>query len=403
MVVLGARQNIKPLFHNLLSSKTMNIALNLHKKLKGKIELNPKFNVKTKKDLALVYTPGVANACTEIFKDKNNSFILTGRGNALAVITDGSAVLGLGNIGPEAAMPVMEGKALLFKKFGGIDAYPICLSVQDENEIVNIIKSLAPTFGAINLEDIAAPKCFYIEEQLQNLGIPVMHDDQHATAIVALAGLLNALKLVNKKINKVKIVVSGAGAAGFAIIKMLIKFGAENIIVCDRKGIIYKGRENLECNLHKKTISEITNPLNIKGEIKEALKNADVFIGVSQGNILKKEWLREMNEKSIIFALANPVPEIMPEEAKKAGAYIVASGRSDYPNQINNLLAFPGVFRGTLDAGAKIISDEMKIAAIYALSNFVKNPKRDYIIPNALDQNVHNCVAKAVKKICCNG
>lgn len=376
----------------------MPTALNLHKKLKGKIETKPKMEIKNKKTLALLYTPGVAEACKKIQNRPEESFNLTGRGNALAVITDGSAVLGLGNIGPEAAMPVMEGKAVLFKQFGNIDAYPICLKTQDKNEIINTIKNLAPTFGAINLEDIAAPKCFEIEESLQDLGIPVMHDDQHATAIVATAGLLNALKLADKRINEVTVVLSGAGAAGLAIAKMLISFKVKDILLCDTKGIIYEGREDLKDNPYKEKISQITNRDNKKGSLEEAFAKADVFIGVSKGGIVQKEWIKTMNEKPIIFALANPVPEIMPEEAKKGGAYIIATGRSDYPNQINNVLAFPGIFRGAMDAKAERITDEMKIAAVKSLSGFIKKPAIDKIIPDALNRKVHQAVAKAVKK-----
>ncbi len=336
--------------------------------------------------MALAYTPGVAEPCRAIFNNKKESFNLTGRANSLAVISDGSAVLGLGNIGPEAAMPVMEGKAILFKQLAGIDAFPICLNTQDTKEIIRTIKNLSPTFGAINLEDIAAPKCFEIEEKLQGLGIPIMHDDQHATAIVVMAGLLNALKLAKKNLNQVKVVVCGAGAAGTAIIKTLIKFKVKDILACDSKGLIYRG------NGDKQDLAKITNKENRKGGLKEALEGADVFVGVSKGNILKKEWIKKM-DKPIIFALANPVPEISP---KDADAFIMATGRSDYPNQINNVLAFPGVFRGALDSKAKRITFEMKKRAIYALAGYVQKPRRDHIIPGALDRKVHQAVALAV-------
>ncbi|MFH0856777.1 MAG: NADP-dependent malic enzyme [bacterium] len=381
--------------------------LQLHKKLKGKFTITPKMDVKDKHTLALLYTPGVAEPCKEIANNKEMSFKLTGRANALAVITDGSAVLGLGNIGAEAAMPVMEGKAILFKKLGGIDAYPICLKTQNKDEIINIIKNLAPTFGAINIEDIAAPKCFEIEDSLQDLGIPVMHDDQHATAIVASAGLINALKVAGKNLREIKIVLSGAGAAGIAIAKMILRLtdkdtkGRENLsdmIVCDTKGIIHKGRPGLKENIYKKELAKITNKNNISGTLEDAFKGADVFIGVSKGGIVKKEWIKKMNTRPIIFALANPIPEIMPEEAKLGGAFIIATGRSDYHNQLNNVLAFPGVFRGALNARARAITEEMQMAAVYALANFIKIPRKNYIIPDALNPKVHKIVAKEVMK-----
>lgn len=382
-------------------------SLKIHRKLKGKFKICPKMDIKDKRALSLLYTPGVAAACEEIHKDEKMSFELTGRANALAVITDGSAVLGLGNIGPEAAMPVMEGKTILFKKLGGIDAYPICIKTQDKDEIINIIKNLAPTFGAINLEDIAAPKCFEIENSLQNLGIPVMHDDQHATAIVASAGLINALKVARKNLKDIKVIISGAGAAGIAITKMILYLiksdGADyknlsDIIVCDTKGIIHKNRPDLAKNVYKDEIAKITNKNNISGTLEDAFLGADVFIGVSAGGIVKKEWIKKMNAYPIIFALANPIPEIMPEEAKLGGAFITATGRSDYDNQINNVLAFPGIFRGALNARAKAITEEMQIAAVYALANFIKIPKKNHIIPDALDPRVHKLVAKEVAK-----
>lgn len=394
----------------ILNSTTMTIAqesLKLHKKLRGKLETCPKMNIKSKRALSLLYTPGVAEVCKEIYKNEEMSFQLTGRANSLAVITDGSAVLGLGNIGPQAAMPVMEGKAILFKKLGDIDAYPICLKTQDKDEIINIIGNLAPTFGAINLEDIAAPKCFEIENALQDLGIPVMHDDQHATAIVASAGLINALKVVKKNLRNIKVVISGAGAAGSAIAKMILKLtdadasGYKNLsdmLVCDTKGIIHKGRLDLKENIYKKEIARLTNKYNVEGTLEDAFTSADVFIGVSKGGIVKKEWIKKMNEKPIIFALANPIPEIMPEEAELGGAFITATGRSDYQNQINNVLAFPGVFRGALNARAKAITKEMQMAAVYALANFIRTPKKNHIIPDALDPKVHKIVAKEVMK-----
>jgi malate dehydrogenase (oxaloacetate-decarboxylating) len=364
-------------------------SLKLHRRLRGKFEIKSKIKIHNRKELALAYTPGVAEACRAIAGNIKESFNLTGRANSLAVVTDGSAVLGLGNIGAEAAMPVMEGKAILFKQLAGIDAFPICLGTQDAGEIIKIIKNLAPTFGAINLEDIAAPKCFKIEKELQELGIPVMHDDQHATAIVAMAGLLNALKLAGKKIEQVKIVVCGAGAAGTAIIKTLIEFKAGDILACDSHGLIYRGGKI------KQDLAKITNRENIQGGLKDALEGADVFIGVSRGNVLKKEWVEKM-DKPIVFALANPIPEIDP---KDADAFIMATGRSDYPNQINNVLAFPGVFRGALDSKAKRITFEMKKRAIQALAGYVKKPGRNHIIPNALDKKVHRAVAKAVANV----
>jgi len=373
-----------------------NKAVQFHKDLAGKFEICPKKIIKNKEDLSLAYTPGVAQACKKIANNKKESFNLTGRGNSLAIITDGSAVLGLGNIGPEAAMPVMEGKAILFKQLAGIDAYPICINTQDKNQIIEIVKNLAPTFGAINIEDISAPKCFEIEEKLQGLEIPVMHDDQHATAVVATAGILNALKVVNKQINQIKIVISGAGAAGTAIAKMLIQFNAADIIMCDRKGIIHRDRKDLDDNPHKKEIALATNKENQTGTLENALKNSDVFIGVSTGNILKKEWLKTMAEKPIIFALANPIPEISPEDAKAEGAFIVATGRSDYPNQINNILAFPGIFRGALNSKTSSITDAMKHAAVQAIVNYIKSPAVDFIIPDPLDTNIHKKIAAAV-------
>ncbi|MBS3081283.1 NADP-dependent malic enzyme, partial [Candidatus Pacearchaeota archaeon] len=340
-------------------------SLKLHEKLKGKLVISSKIPIKTREDLSLLYTPGVAEVSRKIFENKNEIYKYTIKGNSVAVITDGSSVLGLGNIGPEAALPVMEGKAILFKEFANIDAFPICISEQNTKKTIETIKNIAPVFGGINLEDIKAPECFEIENALQELGIPVMHDDQHGTAVVVLAGLLNSLKLANKKMEDVRIVINGAGAAGISITKLLIKYGFQDIILLDSKGIINKKRNDL--NKYKEEIAGITNKENKEGNLINAIKNADIFIGVSKPNILKKEMIQLMN-LPIIFALANPDPEILPDEAKKAGAFIIATGRSDFPNQVNNVLAFPGIFRGALDIKARKITDEMKIAAALALS-----------------------------------
>ncbi len=367
-------------------------SLEIHKKLKGKLEIKSKFPLKTKQDLSLAYTPGVAEVSLEIHKDKSKVYDYTIKSNSVAVISDGSAVLGLGNIGAEASLPVMEGKAILFKEFANIDAFPICLKYQDTQKTIETIKNIAPVFGGINLEDFKAPECFEIEQALQDIGIPVMHDDQHGTAVVVLAGLINALKLA--KIEKPKIIINGAGAAGTAITKILHKYGFENIIVVDSKGIIHKKRENL--TQEKKQLSEITQ--GKQGDLTSALKNADVFIGVSKPDILTPELIKSMNNKPIIFALANPTPEIMPDIAKKAGAFIVATGRSDFPNQINNVLAFPGIFRGALDSGAKQITDKMKLATAKALANLIENPEIEKILPDPFDQRVVLAISEAVKK-----
>ena len=366
-------------------------SLDMHKKLKGKLEIKSKLQLKTKEDLSVAYTPGVAEVSSEIHKDKSKAYDYTIKANTVAVISDGSAVLGLGNIGPEAALPVMEGKAILFKEFADIDAFPICLKDQDTQKTIETIKNIAPVFGGINLEDFKAPECFEIEQALQDIGIPVMHDDQHGTAIVVLAGLINALKL--KKIENPKIIINGAGAAGIAITKIIYDYGFENIIVIDSKGIIYKERENL--TKEKKQIAEKTN--SEKGDLSSALKNADVFIGVSKPNILTKEMVKLMNSNPIIFALSNPVPEIMPDLAKEAGAFIVATGRSDFPNQINNVLAFPGIFRGALDSGAKQITDKMKLASAKALANLIENPEPEKILPDPFDKRVVPAISEAVK------
>ena len=367
-------------------------SLEIHKKLKGKLEIKSKFPLKTKQDLSLAYTPGVAEVSLEIHKNKSKVYDYTIKSNSVAVISDGSAVLGLGNIGAEASLPVMEGKAILFKEFANIDAFPICLKYQDTQKTIETIKNIAPVFGGINLEDFKAPECFEIEQALQDIGIPVMHDDQHGTAVVVLAGLINALKLA--KIEKPKIIINGAGAAGTAITKILHKYGFENIIVVDSKGIIHKKRENL--TQEKKQLSEITQ--GKQGDLTSALKNADVFIGVSKPDILTPELIKSMNNKPIIFALANPTPEIMPDIAKKAGAFIVATGRSDFPNQINNVLAFPGIFRGALDSGAKQITDKMKLATAKALANLIENPEIEKILPDPFDQRVVLAISEAVKK-----
>lgn len=374
-------------------------SIELHKKIKGKIEIISKIPLKTQKDLSLAYTPGVAGPCKEIFRNPSSIYDLTSKWNNVAVVSDGSAVLGLGNIGPEAALPVMEGKAILFREFGKINAFPICISSQDVDEIVKTIVLISPVFGGINLEDISSPRCFIIEEKLKRkLKIPVFHDDQHGTAVVVLAALINSLKIVGKKLKEIKVVINGAGAAGIAVSRFLYRAGVRNIFLCDRCGIIYKGRkENM--NFAKEKISKIL-PQSKPGTLKDAIKDADVFIGLSVGGILSEEMVKSMKKNPIIFAMANPVPEIMPEKAKKAGAAIVGTGRSDLPNQINNLLAFPGIFRGALDARAKRITEKMKMAASFAIAECVPESKLnpDYIIPSALDKKVAKKVAEAVRK-----
>ena len=381
-------------------------ALKKHYEWRGKIEVVTNVPVNSKNDLALAYTPGVAQPCIEIKNNISKSYELTRRWNLCLVVTDGSAVLGLGNIGPEAGMPVMEGKCVLFKSFGDVDAFPLCVKTQDVNEFVQTVYNISGSFGGINLEDISAPRCFEIEEKLKNLcDIPVFHDDQHGTAIIALAGLTNALKVVNKKISDVKIIMSGAGAASIAITKLLLKNGAKNIILCDRAGAIYEGRTEHMNNI-KIEMAKITNPENLKGNLNEIINNADVFIGVSAPNLLNSEMVKKMNRDAIIFACANPTPEIFPDEALKAGAKVVATGRSDFPNQINNVLAFPGIFRGAFDAKATQINDEMKLAAARALANLVSDDElnENYIIPAAFDPRVVPAVSKAVyeaaKKTC---
>ena len=385
-------------------------AVELHKKAGGKIEVVSKVKVENKYDLSLVYTPGVAEVCNRIKEDKDSAREFTMKKNTIAIVSDGSAVLGLGNIGPEAALPVMEGKSVLFKKFGGINAVPLCIKTQDKKEIINFVKNISPTFGGVNLEDISAPRCFEIEENLQGLGIPVFHDDQHGTAIVVLAALTNSLKLANKNFEDVKIVINGAGAAGTAIANLLnctncssdkCKIVGE-IIVCDSKGIISRERKDIKNNFFKMKLAKTTNKNNVKGELSDALKNADVFIGVSKGGVLPGSMIKLMGDKPIIFAMANPIPEIFPEEAYENGAFIVGTGRSDYPNQINNLLAFPGVFKGALDAEAKKITNFMMLSAVFAIANSVSNLSKENILPSPLDFQVHKNVAKAVKDAALN-
>ncbi len=379
-------------------------SLNLHRYLKGKIGIRNKMDVRTKDHLSLVYSPGVAAPCLAIAKDPEKVWEYTIKSNCVAIVTDGSAVLGLGNIGAAASIPVMEGKAMLFRRFGNINAFPICLDTQDVDEIVETVRRIAPVFGGINLEDIAAPRSFEVEARLQDLGIPVFHDDQHGTAIVVLGALINAAKLVNKPMSELKVVINGAGAAGIAIARLLrcvehndnsICTPVNEMIICDSKGIIHKGRTNL--NDEKQRSLTYSNPNNIEGTLKDAIKDADVFIGVSQGNLLVADDIKTMAKDSIIFALANPEPEIMPEEAYKGGAAIVGTGRSDLPNQVNNVLGFPGIFRGALDARAKRITPNMKLAAAKAIAESIDTPTQDMIIPPALDEVVAFRVAKAVE------
>lgn len=380
-------------------------SLRLHRKLKGKVEVTPKTPVNTRQDLSLVYTPGVAEACLEITRRPEAAFDLTIKSNTVAIISDGSAVLGLGNIGPEAALPVMEGKAMLFKKFAGLNAFPICLRTQDVDEIVSIVKALAPTFGAVNLEDISAPRCFEIESRLQDIGIPVMHDDQHGTAIVVRAALINAAKVVGKKFEDLSVVVNGAGAAGIAIAHILglpehasVRTPrVRDITVCDSRGVIGFHRKDL--NGHKEALVSWTNGRGVKGSLAEALVGADVCIGVSQPGVLKPEMIKTMAQKPIVCALANPIPEIMPDEARKAGAVVVATGRSDFPNQVNNALAFPGVFQGALSIRAKKITLDMKIAAAEALAKIITRPTKNKILPSIFDRQVVKKVAEAVRRV----
>lgn len=374
-------------------------SLKMHYDLRGKIEITSRAAVDSKEALSLAYTPGVAAPCLEIQKDPNKSFELTRRWNTVAVVTDGTAVLGLGDIGPEAGMPVMEGKCVLFKAFGDVDAIPLCVRSKNTDEIVETVRLLAGSFGGVNLEDISAPRCFEIEKRLKECcDIPIFHDDQHGTAVITLAGILNALKLVGKKLEEVKIVTSGAGAAGIAIIRLLMSMGLKNVIMTDRRGAIYKGRDGL--NPIKEEMAEITNFAQEKGTLAEVIKGADVFIGVSAPGTLTADMVRSMNRDPIIFACANPTPEIFPEEAKQAGAAVVSTGRSDYPNQVNNVLCFPGIFRGALDVRASDINDEMKVAAAYAIAGLVSDEElsADYILPKAFDPRVKDAVAEAVKE-----
>ena len=374
-------------------------ALQEHEKWAGKIEVISRAKMDTPEDLAVCYTPGVAEPCIKISEDVDLSYKYTRRHNMVAVVTDGSAVLGLGDIGPEAGMPVMEGKCCLFKAFGDVDAFPLCVRTKDVDEIVKTVSLLAGSFGGVNLEDISAPRCFEIERKLKECcDIPIFHDDQHGTAVVTMAAMINALKVVGKKIDEIKVVTSGAGAAGIAIIKLLISMGLKNVIMCDRKGAIYKGREEL--NKEKEEMAEISNQNMEKGSLADVIKGADVFIGVSAPGTVTTEMIKTMAPDPILFPMANPTPEIMPEEAKAAGAAVIGTGRSDFPNQINNVLAFPGIFRGALDVRASDINDEMKVAAAYAIANIITDEERnaEYIIPNPFDKRVAKAVAEAVAK-----
>ena len=372
-------------------------SLKLHYQLQGKIEMTSRAAVNSEETLALAYTPGVAQPCLEIQKDVNKSYELTRRWNTVAVVTDGTAVLGLGDIGPEAGMPVMEGKCVLFKEFGGVDAIPLCVRSKDVDDIVKTVTLLAGSFGGVNLEDISAPRCFEIEEKLkESCDIPIFHDDQHGTAVITMAGMLNALKVVGKKLEDVKIVTSGAGAAGIAIIKLMMSMGLKNVIMTDRKGAIYEGRDGL--NPIKAEMAKITNLDHQKGTLAEVIKGADVFVGVSAPGTLTAEMVKTMAKDPIIFACANPTPEIFPDEAKAAGAAVVSTGRSDFPNQVNNVLCFPGIFRGALDVRASAITEGMKVAAAYAIAGLVSDEElcADYILPKAFDPRVKDAVAQAV-------
>jgi len=371
------------------------LALEAHEKFKGKISVEPKMPLESKDDLSIAYTPGVAKPCQEIAEDKENAYKYTAKGNMVAVVSDGSAVLGLGNIGPEASLPVMEGKSVLFKKFANVDAFPIILDTQDTEEIIRTVENIAPGFGGINLEDISAPRCFEIEKRLkQELNIPVFHDDQHGTAIVTLAGMYNALELTHKAMKDLQVVVNGAGAAGVAIVKLLFAAGVKDVIMCDSRGIIYKGRNSL--NDTKKEMADITNKQGRKGSLADAVKDMDVFIGVSVPDVLSKDMVRSMNENPMIFAMSNPDPEILPDDAKEAGAAVVATGRSDFPNQINNVLAFPGLFRGALDARITRLTTKMFITAAKAIADCVEEVTPDKIIPSPFDERVPQRVAKAI-------
>ncbi|MEG1312576.1 MAG: NADP-dependent malic enzyme [Romboutsia sp.] len=376
-----------------------NLALQIHENNRGKISVESKIKVETKDDLSTAYTPGVAEPCREIHRDKENTYKYTSKGNMVGVVSDGSAVLGLGNIGSYASIPVMEGKAILFKEFANVDAFPICLKTNDVEEIVNTVKLLEPVFGGINLEDISSPRCFEIEERLKKeLDIPVFHDDQHGTAIVVAAAIINYLKLSSKKIEDLEIVINGPGAAGIAIGKILLSMNVKNVIFCNKQGALQENMENL--NWAQRKMLDITNINNEKGSLKEVIKNKDVFVGVSGPNMLNKEMVETMNDKSMVLAMANPIPEIMPDEAKSGGALVVGTGRSDFPNQVNNVLAFPGIFRGTLDIRAKEINEDMKKAAAYAIANTISDEEisQDYILPDVFNKKVVKNVAEAVKK-----
>ncbi len=374
----------------------MDDSIEFHRKYKGKLEIRSKVSVKTKKDLSLAYTPGVAKVSEAIAKDSTLAYELTSKWNTVAVVSDGTAVLGLGDIGPIAALPVMEGKAVLFKEFGGVDAIPICLDTKDTEEIIKTVKYIAPAFGGINLEDISAPRCFEIEKRLkEELSIPVFHDDQHGTAIVVLAGLINALKIVNKDIDNIKVVINGAGSAGIAISKLLMNYGVRKLLLLDSKGIIFKEREGV--NKYKLEVIEKSS-IHGLGNLSDALIDADVFIGVSKANLVTKEMVKSMSKDQIIFAMANPISEIAPETAYLAGAAVVATGRSDFPNQINNVLAFPGIFRGLLDSRAKYVTEEMKLEAAKALAGLVKVPTKEKIIPEPFEEGVVDAIADAVKR-----
>lgn len=374
-------------------------ALLLHKQWEGKLETTSKVHIKSKEDLSILYTPGVAAPCKEIAKDKETVYTYTTKANTIAVVSDGSAVLGLGNIGPYAAMPVMEGKAALFKEFGNVNAVPICLETQDTEEIIKAVTWIAPAFGGINLEDISAPRCFEVEERLKaSLDIPIFHDDQHGTAIVVLAGVINALKVVNKDKECCKVVVNGAGSAGVAITKLLLTYGFSNVVMCDKAGIISRNTKGL--NWMQERMALITNPSQEEGSLTDAMRDADIFIGVSAPGIVTSEMVASMNPDSILFAMANPIPEIMPDAAKSAGARIVGTGRSDFPNQVNNVIAFPGIFKGALEGRARQITDEMKLAAALAIADLVKEDElnEENILPDALNAELANVVAQAVKR-----
>lgn len=374
-------------------------SIEAHKKYGGKIAITSKMPLDTREDLSIAYTPGVAEPCKEISRDKEKAYEYTWKKNNVAVVSDGSAVLGLGNIGPEASLPVMEGKCVLFKKFADVDAVPIVLDTQDIEEIIATVKTIAPSFGGINLEDIAAPNCFEIEERLKKeLSIPVMHDDQHGTAVVTLAGMINAMRVTGRKLNELKIVINGSGAAGVAIVKLLQHVGVQEVIMCDSRGTLYRGRH--EMNPIKKEMAKLTNHSRVKGQLPDALEGADVFIGVSVPGVLKPEMIKRMRKHPIVFAMANPIPEIMPDEAHEAGADIIATGRSDFPNQINNVLAFPGLFRGALNARTPDITYRMYVAAAYAIADCVADPSPEEIIPSAFDKRVAQEVAQTVEEVC---